>query len=67
MKWNNFSQTRDFFFIEGQIDPVFNCLCLGQQVVTVPPEKLREEIVTQKLPTPFSVSAAYLLQKESNL
>lgn len=67
MKWNNFSQTHDFFFIEGQIEPVFNCPCLGQQVVTAPPAQAEEEIVTQRVPTPFSALAAYLLQKESNL
>lgn len=67
MKWNNFSQTHDFFFIEGQIEPAFNCPCLGQQVVIAPPEQTGEEIVTQRVPTPFSASTAYLLQKESNL
>lgn len=46
---------------------MFNCPCLGQQVVTAPPEQAEEEIVTQRVPTPFSASAAYLLQKESNL
>lgn len=67
MKWNNFSQTHDFFFIEGQIEPLFNCPSLGQQVVIAPPEQAGEEIVTQRVPTPFSASTAYLFQKESNL
>lgn len=67
MKWNNFSQAHDFFFIEAQIEPVFNCPCLGQQVVIAPPEQGGEEIVIQRVPTPFSASTAYLLQKESNL
>lgn len=62
MKWNNFSQTHDFFFIEGQIEPVFNCPCLGRQVVTAPLEKAGKETVTQS--SNLFLSLSYLLAPE---